>query len=568
MQGTQQSLRKGTILSGNSYNYKIEGVLGQGSSGIAYLASIQLQGELGCLNTHTQVAIKEFFQKDFNGREGTTVTCSNEETFKEYKTKFLREAKNLSRLKHPHIADILEAFEANNTCYYVMEYLEGGSFDSYIKARNGLSESEALTCIHQIGEALQFMHDNKMLHLDLKPMNIMRRKDGSIVLIDFGLSKQYNSQGEPETSTTIGYGTPGYAPIEQSYYHEGKGFPITIDIYALGATLFKTLTGQTPPHASDIMNYGFPEAELQERNISSNTIAAIRNAMKPEKNARTQTVETFIQSIERDNAEDTIIIEDNPLLVLPETNKITLSLEKIFMGNSSESFSTDITISANSITLIVKAEGKVQTYTYPYNSQKFKKLLSSLQELSLQKTYDSFNYDVGNAPDIFYRMQFSLFSATTSYTDIKVEYEALDELQTDELPKNWHGMFSRLQKTITSQIPSFNETVLTAVSNQQSQTKEQKSIKEEKETHKTPPEEGEKVISIAKESFMAIFAGFMTLMLIIRPNIGVGGVIAIISLVILPDLLIFWLSPRKKLHAILFSATIILLLAINYISHQ
>ena len=65
MQGTQQSLRKGTILSGNSYNYKIEGILGQGSSGIAYLASIQLQGELGCLNTHTQVAIKEFFQKNF-----------------------------------------------------------------------------------------------------------------------------------------------------------------------------------------------------------------------------------------------------------------------------------------------------------------------------------------------------------------------------------------------------------------------------------------------------------------------------------------------------------------------
>ena len=285
MQGTQQSLRKGTILSGNSYNYKIEGILGQGSSGIAYLASIQLQGELGCLNTHTQVAIKEFFQKNFNGREGTTVTCSNEKAFKEYKTKFLREAKNLSKLKHPHIVDILEAFEANNTCYYVMEYLEGGSFDSYIKAENGLSESEALTCIRQIGEALQFMHNNRMLHLDLKPKNIMRRKDGSIVLIDFGLSKQYNSQGEPETSTAIGYGTPGYAPIEQSCYRDGEGFPITIDIYALGATLFKTLTGKTPPNASNIMNYGFPEAELQERNISNKTITAIRHAMKPEKNA-------------------------------------------------------------------------------------------------------------------------------------------------------------------------------------------------------------------------------------------------------------------------------------------
>ena len=291
---------------------------------------------------------------NFNGREGTTVTCSNEKAFKEYKTKFLREAKNLSKLKHPHIVDILEAFEANNTCYYVMEYLEGGSFDSYIKAENGLSESEALTCIRQIGEALQFMHNNRMLHLDLKPKNIMRRKDGSIVLIDFGLSKQYNSQGEPETSTAIGYGTPGYAPIEQSCYRDGEGFPITIDIYALGATLFKTLTGKTPPNASNIMNYGFPEAELQERNISNKTITAIRHAMKPEKNARTQTVETFIQEIEGSHAEDTTLIEDSSLIVLPETNKITLSLEKLFMG-SDRNFSTDI---------IITAKNKVRTRTF------------------------------------------------------------------------------------------------------------------------------------------------------------------------------------------------------------
>ena len=109
-------------------------------------------------------------------------------------------------------------------------------------------------------------------------------------------------------------------------------------------------------------------------------------------------------------------------------------------------------------------------------------------------------------------MRFSLFSTKKSYADIKVEYEALDELRTDELPKNWHGMFSRLQRAITSQIPSFNETVLTVVSN------------------KTPPEEGAKVISIAKESFMAIFAGVMTLMLIIGPNIGVGGIITITRL--------------------------------------
>ena len=113
--------------------------------------------------------------------------------------------------------------------------------------------------------------------------------------------------------------------------------------------------------------------------------------MKPEKNARTQTVETFIQEIEGGHAEDTILIEDNSLIVLPETNKITLSLEKVFMG-SDRNFSTDIIITANSIALTVKVftipETKIQTYTYPYTSQKFKKLLSNLRELSYKQHID------------------------------------------------------------------------------------------------------------------------------------------------------------------------------------
>lgn len=91
------------------------------------------------------------------------------------------------------------------------------------------------------------MHSNKMLHLDLKPKNIMLDKDGKSYLIDFGLSKQYTETGEPESSTKVGAGTPGHAPIEQANYREGKGFPVTMDIYALGATMFKMLTGQRPP---------------------------------------------------------------------------------------------------------------------------------------------------------------------------------------------------------------------------------------------------------------------------------------------------------------------------------
>lgn len=147
--------------------------------------------------------------------------------------------------------------------------------------------------MERIGSALAFMHDNRMLHLDLKPLNVMRRADGRPVLIDFGLSKQYGSDGQPESSTTIGGGTPGYAPLEQANYHEGRDFPVTLDIYAFGATLYKMLTGQTPPVAADVLNDGFPEEPLLRKQVSRKTIEALRKAMSPMKKERWQTVGEF-----------------------------------------------------------------------------------------------------------------------------------------------------------------------------------------------------------------------------------------------------------------------------------
>ena len=89
-----------------------------------------------------------------------------------------------------------------------MEYIEGSSLDAYILEKGGLPEKEALQYVEEIGKALQYMHSQKMLHLDLKPKNIMRRTDNTLFLIDFGLSKQIDKNGEPESSTTIGLGTP------------------------------------------------------------------------------------------------------------------------------------------------------------------------------------------------------------------------------------------------------------------------------------------------------------------------------------------------------------------------
>lgn len=315
------ALKQNTILYGKSHTYTIERVLGQGSFGITYLAMTQVKvsGALGELETTIQVAIKEFFMKDINGREENTVTCgSRGGVYYDYKKKFSREAENLSKLNHPHIVKVLEYFEANNTVYYAMEYVDGGNLDAYITQQKGLTEAESIKYAKQIGDALSYMHAHKMLHLDLKPGNIMLRKNKEAVLIDFGLSKQYDENGKPETSTTVGSGTPGYAPIEQSNYHEGKGFPATMDVYALGATMYKMLTGVRPPEASEILNDGFPAYELQKHQVSDSLIASIAKVMSAMKKDRPQSVAAFLDTL---GNEDTEITPDENTVVSTPTNE-------------------------------------------------------------------------------------------------------------------------------------------------------------------------------------------------------------------------------------------------------
>ena len=286
-------LSPNTIIKGKKFSYTIKKVLGQGTFGITYLATVKLSGDLGDLDD-IQVCLKEFFMKELNGRIGNTVTSSNNGGLvSEYKNKFKKEALNLSRLKHDNIVKVLESFEANNTAYYSMEFLPSGSLDEYIESKRGLSEKESIRFALQICNALSFMHKNKMLHLDLKPKNIMVGNNGGIKLIDFGLSKQYNGQGEPESSTSVGSGTPGYAPLEQASYRDGNDFPVTMDVYAMGATMFKMLTGKRPPVASYIINDGFPSHELHSKGISSMMCSCIEKAMAARKRERYSSIEAL-----------------------------------------------------------------------------------------------------------------------------------------------------------------------------------------------------------------------------------------------------------------------------------
>ena len=297
---TSTQLQPGTVIHGTHNDYRIERVLGQGSFGITYVANVRLKGRLGAIESTAMVAIKEFFLRDVSSRNGLRVFSVSDSTLcSDYRRDFLREAQNLSRLDNDHIVKVLETIEENDTVYYVMEYLSGGNLDQHILSHGKLSCREALDIAIQIGEALKCMHAQHMLHLDLKPLNVMRGEDGHIVLIDFGLSKCFGADGQPESSTRIGQGTTGYAPIEQHSFKKADGFMPTLDIYALGATLFKMLTGCVPPEASVVLNEGLPVDELSLAGVPPAVIALVERAMQPLRRMRHQTVGEFVDEAQR-----------------------------------------------------------------------------------------------------------------------------------------------------------------------------------------------------------------------------------------------------------------------------
>ena len=297
---TSTQLQPGTVIHGTHNDYRIERVLGQGSFGITYVANVRLKGRLGAIESAAMVAIKEFFLRDVSCRNGLRVFSVSDSTLcSDYRRDFLREAQNLSRLDNDHIVKVLETIEENDTVYYVMEYLSGSNLDQHILSHGKLSCREALDIAIQIGEALKCMHAQHMLHLDLKPLNVMRGEDGHIVLIDFGLSKCFGADGQPESSTRIGQGTTGYAPIEQHSFKKADGFMPTLDIYALGATLFKMLTGSVPPEASVVLNEGLPVDELSSAGVPPAVIALVERAMQPLRRMRHQTVGEFVDEAQR-----------------------------------------------------------------------------------------------------------------------------------------------------------------------------------------------------------------------------------------------------------------------------
>ena len=251
------ALSAGTVLVGER-RYTIERLLGSGGFGKTYLASTSFT--VGNISVRGYVAVKEHFVADHNEREADTLrvttpgTARSRQIVADSLRDFIGEARRLQQLGagHPNIVKVNEVFEANDTAYYVMEYLEGTSLWSAVDGKP-MAEGDMLALMAPIIDAVAYLHRNRLTHLDIKPQNIMlaTADDGSMrpVLIDFGLSKHYDANGNATSTVNTLACSDGYSPVEQ--YSGITTFSPSSDVYALGATMLACLIGKTPQKSTE-----------------------------------------------------------------------------------------------------------------------------------------------------------------------------------------------------------------------------------------------------------------------------------------------------------------------------
>lgn len=234
------ALPRGTVLGGQ---YLIDRVLGQGGFGITYRATDHKTGNY--------VAVKEYFPDAMATRTQTTVVPfagERMESFSYGKTCFLQEAETLAKfIGNENIVRIHTYFEENGTAYFIMDYVEGISFDEYIKNKGGkISYGEAETILLPVIDALAAVHSKGIVHRDVTPDNIYITNDGKVKLLDFGAARY--SLGDKSRSLDVVL-KHGFAPKEQ-YTRRGKQGAFT-DVYTVGATFYFAITGKRPPDSID-----------------------------------------------------------------------------------------------------------------------------------------------------------------------------------------------------------------------------------------------------------------------------------------------------------------------------
>ena len=277
--------------------YRIEKVLGQGGFGITYLAYN--------FNLDRKAAIKEYLPIELAVRVGdNSVHPLTDEHGKQFHwglERFLSEAKTLARFEHPNIVRVHDVFEGNNTAYMVMSYEEGESLLDMLNRRKTMGEEELMNILIPILGGLELVHASGFIHRDIKPANIFLRKDGSPVLLDFGSARQALGVHTKTLTTLV---SPGYAPFEQYHSKSDEQGPWT-DIYGLGATLYRAVTGTPPMDALDrgrVILKGerdtfVPATVLGRGHYSERFLKAIDHALQFREEDRPQSIAEWRQEI-------------------------------------------------------------------------------------------------------------------------------------------------------------------------------------------------------------------------------------------------------------------------------
>lgn len=299
-QANQQSvnLQPGTILVSEKRSYKVAGELGAGGYGVTYLAKGKVRVEN--VTVEATFAIKELFPCEFSRRVGQAVVPDPDRVaeFARSKADFILEATRLQNIStgHENIVRVNEIFEANGTAYYVMQHIDGQTIYDYIGQNGPVTPAKAMEMLLPVFDAIEYLHQNRINHFDIKPDNIMlqRTDDGlNPILIDFGLSIHFKQNGDKTTPKSFFGLSEGYAPIEQ--YAEIKDFSPASDVYSLAATLVFMLTGEAPAPAPSLRIQ-----ELQNRlsGVAPNHVVdAICRAMAKSDDQRTPTVSRFREEL-------------------------------------------------------------------------------------------------------------------------------------------------------------------------------------------------------------------------------------------------------------------------------
>lgn len=297
--------------------YLIEKPINEGGFSIVYLATH--------LPTRSRVIIKEFFPVRYAKRIDTgrveTVTEEASRSFGMGIKRFFNEGSALARINHQNVVHVTNLFRANNTVYMVMDFEVGRDMRWYIKRKNGgLSEKFIRTVFPEVLSGMKELHKNHILHLDIKPANILLRSGGHPLLIDFGAVKHMKGLTNLEVKGhTL---TQGFAPLEQ--HNHGNIGPWS-DIYAIGATMYACITGKPPPSSPERLKKDKLEAEIrsfEKKKYSRSLLEAINSAMKMDMTQRPQSIDEFLVLLDAD---------------VSASSKIMSFLNKPVLGNGRKS---------------------------------------------------------------------------------------------------------------------------------------------------------------------------------------------------------------------------------------